>query len=57
MLVNASTRYRCGKGTDFACAGKALDDRKKFKITTKVVKKSKKGKKGKGKKGKGKGRR
>lgn len=48
-ISNASTRYRCGKSTDFACAGKSLDDRKKFKITAKVVKQSKKGKKGKGK--------
>ena len=49
VFVNASTRFNCGKKTDFACAGKARDDNKKFKIKTKVVKKSKKKHKGKGK--------
>jgi hypothetical protein len=37
-FANVSTRFRCGRGTDFVCAGKALDDRKKFTIVAKAVK-------------------
>ena len=47
VFANVSTRFNCGKGTDFACAGKARDDNKKFKIQAKVVKKQKKKHKGK----------
>ena len=41
-VANVSTRFRCGKDTDFTCHGTARDENKKFKITTKVVKKQKK---------------
>ena len=40
--ANVSTRFRCGRGSDLACHGKARDDNEKFTITTKVVKKHKK---------------
>ncbi|WP_121258141.1 MXAN_6640 family putative metalloprotease [Nocardioides ferulae] len=37
-LVNASTRYRCKRGTTFACAGKPLDQKKPFKLRLNIVK-------------------
>lgn len=40
-FANVSTRFRCGTGTDFACHGDARDDKKKFTVVTKAVKKKK----------------
>ena len=37
-LVNASTRYRCGKRTVLACRGLALDDKSRFAVKGHVVK-------------------
>jgi len=41
-FANVSTRFRCGRGTDFACGGKALDDKLSFTIVAKAVKQRKK---------------
>ena len=38
-FANVSTRFRCGKGTDYACRGKARDDNEKFTIVARAVKK------------------
>ncbi|UUZ58300.1 hypothetical protein [Nocardioides sp. B-3] len=38
-FANVSTRFRCGKDTDFACHGKARDDDQKFVVTTRALKK------------------
>ncbi|EON24617.1 MULTISPECIES: MXAN_6640 family putative metalloprotease [Nocardioides] len=40
-IANVSTRFRCNKGTNFACHGRAIDENKKFAIVTKAVKKRK----------------
>ena len=37
-LVNASTRYKCNKGTTLACRGKSLDDKLRFTVTGRVTK-------------------
>ena len=37
-LVNASTRYRCNRGTALACQGKPLDDKQRFSVTGRVTK-------------------
>jgi hypothetical protein len=37
-LVNGSTRYTCGKRTVLACAGRPLDDKSRFSVVGKVVK-------------------
>lgn len=37
-LVNGSTRYRCGRDTLLACAGKPLDDRLRFAVKGRVTK-------------------
>ncbi len=37
-LVNASTRYRCNRGTTLACRGKAIDDKARFSVTGRVTK-------------------
>jgi hypothetical protein len=37
-LVNASTRYKCNKNTVLACAGKPLDDKLRFTVVGRVVK-------------------
>ena len=37
-LVNASTRYACNRRTLLACAGKPLDDRSRFSVLGRVVK-------------------
>lgn len=37
-LVNASTRYRCGRNTVLACKGLPLDDKARFTVTGRVVK-------------------
>ncbi|MCW2833908.1 MAG: hypothetical protein JWN68_1861 [Nocardioides sp.] len=37
LLVNASTRYACGRQTEFACHGQPLDDRQRFAVTVTVV--------------------
>lgn len=37
-LVNASTRYKCGKDTVLACRGVPLDDKERFSVKGKVVK-------------------
>ena len=37
-LVNASTRYRCGKRTVLACRGRPLDDKSRFSVKGHVVK-------------------
>jgi hypothetical protein len=37
-LVNASTRYACGKKTVLACQGKPQDDRERFSVVGSVVK-------------------
>lgn len=37
-LVNASTRYRCGKRTVLACQGLPKDDKERFSVVGKVVK-------------------
>ncbi len=37
-LVNASTRYQCGRGSDVACGGRPLDDRARFAVVGRVVK-------------------
>lgn len=37
-LVNGSTRYQCGKRTAVACGGKPLDDRARFAVKARVVK-------------------
>ena len=42
VFANVSTRFRCGKGTDFACQGVSRDDRKKFTVVAKAVKKKQK---------------
>ncbi len=36
-LVNASTRYRCGKRTVLACRGLALDDKARFAVVGRVT--------------------
>jgi hypothetical protein len=36
-LVNASTRYKCGKNTVLACAGRPLDDKTRFSVLGHVV--------------------
>ena len=41
-FANVSTRFRCGRGTDFACSGTSRDDQRKFTVATKAVKKTKK---------------
>jgi Family of unknown function (DUF6055) len=38
-FANVSTRFRCGKKTNYACHGIARDDDEKFTIVTKAVKK------------------
>ena len=37
-LVNASTRYKCNKGTVLACAGKPRDDKARFAVRATAVK-------------------
>jgi hypothetical protein len=37
-LVNGSTRYQCGKSTAVACSGRPLDDRGRFAVAARVVK-------------------
>lgn len=37
-LVNASTRYRCNKGTTLSCRGIPLDDKMRFSVTGRVTK-------------------
>jgi hypothetical protein len=37
-LVNASTRYQCGRGTLLACKGKPLDDKMRFAVKGRVTK-------------------
>lgn len=37
-LVNGSTRYRCGKRTVLACGGRPLDDKTRFAVLGRVVK-------------------
>ncbi|WKN47391.1 MXAN_6640 family putative metalloprotease [Nocardioides sp. Arc9.136] len=37
-LANASTRYRCSRGTNLSCRGKAVDQKKSFKVKVKAVK-------------------
>jgi hypothetical protein len=37
-LVNASTRLRCDRGTGLACRGIPLDDKQRFAVTARVVK-------------------
>ncbi|HXH80568.1 MXAN_6640 family putative metalloprotease [Nocardioides sp.] len=37
LLVNASTRYACGRQTEFACHGVPRDDRQRFAVSVKVV--------------------
>ncbi|MDN4162704.1 MXAN_6640 family putative metalloprotease [Nocardioides abyssi] len=37
-LANASTRYRCNRGTNLSCRGTSLDQGKKFKVKLKAVK-------------------
>jgi len=37
-LVNASTRYQCGRKTLLACAGKPLDDKLRFAVKGRVTK-------------------
>jgi hypothetical protein len=38
-FANVSTRYRCDQKSLLACAGKSRDDRRKFTVRTRVVKK------------------
>ena len=38
-FANVSTRFRCGKRTNFACRGKARDDNERFTIVAKAVRK------------------
>ncbi|GAA1938294.1 MXAN_6640 family putative metalloprotease [Nocardioides hwasunensis] len=37
-LVNGSTRYKCNRGTTYACQGKPLDDKMRFSVTGRVTK-------------------
>ncbi|MBC2934023.1 MXAN_6640 family putative metalloprotease [Nocardioides sp. zg-1228] len=37
-LVNASTRFRCGRNTVLACAGKPIDDRLRFAVKARATK-------------------
>ena len=37
VLANASTRYTCNRGSQFACHGKPRDDRRAFRITARVL--------------------
>lgn len=41
-FANVSTRYRCGKRTVLACAGKSRDDNARFTVLVKAIKKKKK---------------
>ena len=36
-LVNASTRYQCNRRTLLSCAGKPLDDKARFSVVGRVV--------------------
>ena len=38
-LVNASTRYRCNQRTVLACGGRPLDDKQRFAVKGRVIKK------------------
>ncbi|KRF00211.1 hypothetical protein ASG88_12600 [Nocardioides sp. Soil777] len=37
VVANASTRYTCNRGSQFACHGKPRDDRRGFRITARVL--------------------
>ena len=37
VLANASTRYTCHRGTQFACSGRPRDDRQAFRVTARVL--------------------
>jgi hypothetical protein len=37
VVANASTRYTCNRGSQFACHGKPRDDRRAFRITARVL--------------------
>lgn len=37
VLANASTRYTCNRGSQFACHGKPRHDRRSFRITARVL--------------------
>lgn len=37
VLANASTRYTCNRGSQFACHGKPLDDRRDFRVSARVL--------------------
>jgi hypothetical protein len=37
VLANASTRYTCNRGTQFACHGRSGDDRRGFRVTARVL--------------------
>ncbi|KRF30334.1 MXAN_6640 family putative metalloprotease [Nocardioides sp. Soil805] len=37
VLANASTRYTCRRGTEFACHGRSRDDRRVFRVTARVL--------------------
>jgi hypothetical protein len=37
VLVNASTRYSCGRQTEYACHGVPRDDRQRFSVSLTVV--------------------
>ncbi|WP_325604987.1 MXAN_6640 family putative metalloprotease [Nocardioides sp.] len=37
-FANVSTRFRCGRATEFVCQGEALDDNKLFTVVAKAVK-------------------
>ncbi len=40
-FANVSTRFRCGRGTDFACGGRAVDDDEGFTVVAEAVRKAK----------------
>ncbi len=37
VLANASTRYTCNRGTQFACHGRSGDDRRGFRVSARVL--------------------